>query len=113
MEETEDADIDVHIVGVEQVELESGASVIVGYGAVDGHYSEFVDSDGDGEVDTVIIDSNDDGFLAPGEVYDAEGSGITVDDMVEEAAINNGVSPEEILNPDVQDFTDNEMNIPV
>ncbi|MBO4843458.1 MAG: hypothetical protein J5490_02615 [Bacteroidales bacterium] len=109
----DDVDIDVHIVGVEQIELESGASVVVGYGGVDGHYSEFIDSDGDGEVDTVLIDANDNRHLEPDEIYDAEGAGITVDDMVEEAAINNGVSPDEILNPDVQEFTDNDMNIPV
>ena len=108
-----EADIDVHIVGVEEVALESGASVIVGYGAVDGHYSEFIDSDGDGEVDTVMIDVNDDGYYAQDEVYDAEGVGITVQDMVEDAAINNGVSPEDILNSDVQDLSNNDLNIPV
>ena len=115
MDETEatEADIDVHIVGVEEVALESGASVVVGYGAVDGHYSEFIDSDGDGEVDTVMIDINDDGYYAQEEVYDAEGVGITVQDMVEDAAINNGVSPEDILNSGFQDLSNNDMNIPV
>ena len=108
-----EADVDVHIVGVEEVALESGASVIVGYGAVDGHYSEFVDSDGDGEVDTVMIDINDDGYYAQEEVFDAEGAGITVNDMVEEAALNNGVSPDDIINSGFQDNPDDGLNIPV
>ncbi len=110
MDNADESDVDVHIVGVGQVELESGGTAIVGYGAVDGHYSEFIDTDGDGEVDTVLIDANDNRSLDPDEIIDAEGSGITVDDMVADAVANNGMALDDIVNPEAQEFVDDSMN---
>ena len=87
--------VDVHIVGVDQGHLEDGTLVTVGYGAVDGQYAEFVDSDGDGEVDTVLIDVNSNGQLDNGETINAQGSGITVEDLFTEAQANSATTPDD------------------
>ena len=68
----EDID-DVHIIGYEQVENGDGSSKFYGFGQVEGHSAEFVDEDGDGVVDTVRIDTNDNGEIELNEVYEAPG----------------------------------------
>lgn len=78
---SDSGEVDVHIIGVEN-DPESDASAAYGY--VDGQAAIFIDQDGDGEVDVVIVDENGDGQLGEEEVFDAEGSGITIEDLANE-----------------------------
>ena len=90
-ENTEDAeDIDVHILGVGEVEAPDGSVAQVGVGTIDDHSAIFADTDGDNEVDTVLIDVNDNARLDQDEIFDATGSGITMDDLRD--AVEPGVS---------------------
>lgn len=106
---TEDGDdtgeVDVHIVGVEQVELEDGSEVAVGYGEVDGSEALFVDTTGDGEVDTVLIDIDGDGDVGLDEVFDAEGSGLMMDQLVAEAEASSVETLDDQLYADMPDYT--------
>lgn len=99
------SEVDVRIVGVDQFDTEDGGQVNVGYGEVDGLNAAFVDSDGDGEVDTVLIDENGDGSVTMDEVYDATGAGITVEDMNAEAEANNAETLDDSLYSDMPDYT--------
>ena len=98
-------EVDVHIVGVGQLEAEDGSLVDVGYAEIDGHSSIFADTDGDGEVDTVVIDANDNGQVELDEIIDAEGSGITMEDMAAQAAMNNAETMDDHLYSDMPDYT--------
>ena len=98
-------EVDVHIVGVEQDHTDDGTLVTVGYGAVDGQYAEFIDMDGDGEVDTVLIDMNDNNRVDAGEVFDAQGAGITVEDLYAEAQANSNITPDDSLYDGTPDYT--------
>ena len=98
-------EIDVHIVGVGQVAAEDGSLVTVGYGEVDGMEAMFADSDGDGDVDTVLIDINGNGEVDENEFFNAQGSGITVDGMIEEAQANMAQQMEDQLYADMPDYT--------
>lgn len=78
----EDADdIDVHILGVGELQAPDGSVAQVGVGTIDDHAAIFADTDGDNEVDTVLIDTNDNAQLDHDEIYDATGAGITMDDL--------------------------------
>ena len=98
-------EVDIHIVGVEQGQTEDGTLITVGYGAVDGQYAEFVDTDGDGEVDTVLIDHNDNQQLDEGEIHGVSGSGLTIDDMVAEAQANTAAAVDDALYGEMPDYT--------
>lgn len=98
-------EVDVHIVGVDHMETEDGVEASVGYGTVDGHSSLFADTDGDGEVDTVLIDVNDNGQIDNGEVLDMEGSGISVQAMEAQAEINSANTIDDHLYADMPDYT--------
>ena len=98
-------EVDVHIVGVGQMETADGNTIQVGYGEVDGHDSIFADTDGDGEVDTVLIDHNDNGLVDDDEVYEVEGDGMTMEELAEEAAINSAETPDDQLYTDMPDYT--------
>ena len=97
-------EVDVHIVGVEQGQLEDGTIFTVGYGSVDGHSAAFYDNDGDGEVDTVLIDSNDNQQLDEGEEHGVA-SGMTVDYLVAEAQSNTAAAVDDALYGDMPDYT--------
>ncbi len=101
--ENHDDSVDVHIVDVSQVQSEDGRTATVGFGTLNGHYAEFVDSDGDGEVDTVLLDANDNQVLDEGEVHSA--SGVTVDDMISEMQANNATAVDDALYGDMPDYT--------
>ena len=101
----ESGELDVHIVGVEQVEAGDGSTIDVGYGEVDGMDAVFADVDGDGEVDTVLIDLDGDGEPSADEIFDASGSGITVDDMQTAADFNNVETLDDQLYADMPDYT--------
>ena len=99
-------DVDVHIVGVGQVVAEDGSFVTVGYGEVDGMDAIFADSDGDGDVDTVLIDVNSNGQVEwEQEAFNAQGSGLTVDGMVAEAQANAAQQIEDQMYADMPDYT--------
>lgn len=98
-------EVDVHIVDIVQGQAEDGTIVTAGVGQIDGHYAEFVDSDGDGEVDTVLLDSNDNQILDEGEVHSVPGIGITVDDIVSEVQANNATAVDDALYGDMPDYT--------
>ena len=104
-DEGQDERIDVHLVDVIQGQAEDGTIVTAGVGHVNGHYAEFVDSDGDGEVDTVLIDSTDNQVLDEGEVHAVPGIGITIDDMVSEVQSNNATAVDDALYGDMPDYT--------
>ena len=100
-----EGEVDVHIVGVENVELSDGSEVQVGIGEVDGMDAVFVDTTGNGEVDTVLIDVDGDGEVGPGEAFDAEGSGITMEDIQAEADLAAAEMPDDQLYADMPDYT--------
>ena len=104
-DEGKNESIDVHLVDVIQGQAEDGTIVTAGVGHVDGHYAEFVDSDGDGEVDTVLLDSNDNQVLDEGEVHAVPGIGITIDDMVSEVQANNATAVDDALYGNMPDYT--------
>ena len=101
--ESQSDSVDVHIVDVAQGQSEDGTTVTVGFGALNGHYAEFVDSDGDGEVDTVLLDANDNQVLDEGEVHSV--SGITVDDLVSDMQAHNATAVDDALYGDMPDYT--------
>lgn len=97
-------ELEVEIIGVTQVEDENGDLHDLGVGTVDGHDAAFLDLEGDGEVDTVIIDENDNGEVDIDEVYDAGGSGISMSDMIAQADYG-GAAPDDGLYNDMPDYT--------
>lgn len=103
-----DEDIDVHIVGVGEIEAADGSVINAGYGSVDGHQAVFADTDGDGLVDTVLIDANDNGQVDSNELYSAEGANIRIEDLAAEAEMNHGSSVDPVddqLFVDTPDYT--------
>ena len=91
VEDTDDVDggeVDVHIIGVENNPDGDGAAA---YGYVDGHAAVFVDQDGDGEVDVVLLDVNNDGQLGEDEIISASGSGLSIDGLSQEVDTGNDV----------------------
>ena len=97
--------VDVHIVDVIQGQTDDGTVVTAGVGNVEGHYAEFVDTDGDGEVDTVLLDANDNQVLDEGEVHSTPGIGMTVDDMVSGMQANNATAVDDALYGNMPDYT--------
>ena len=97
--------VDVHIVDIVQGQTENGTIVTAGVGHVDGHYAEFVDTDGDGEVDTVLIDANDNQTLDDGERLPMPNSGLTVDAMLEEVQANSATAVDNALYGNMPDYT--------
>ena len=77
--------MDVQIVGVYQYEGEDGTVESVGLGEADGHLAVFSDDNGDGVVDTVMIDVNDNADFEDNEIFNAGNSGITVDQIIQDA----------------------------
>lgn len=103
--EEQGGSVDVHIVDVIQGQTDDGTVVTAGVGNVEGHYAEFVDTDGDGEVDTVLLDANDNQVLDDGEVHSTPGIGMTVDDMVSGMQANNATAVDDALYGNMPDYT--------
>lgn len=93
-------DVDVHFVNVGQVVAEDGTTVTIGQALVNDHLAAFIDSDGDGEVDTVQIDLNDNGALDSGDAVVMQHTGITIEQMAAQAA-----DPLESIYNDMPDYT--------
>lgn len=104
--------VDVHIVDIVQGQLEDGTIVTAGVGHVEGHYAEFVDSDGDGEVDTVLIDANDNHELDvnEGEVLPLPNSGLTIDAMVDQVQANAAANVDDALYGNMPDYTNGDSD---
>lgn len=83
--EVNEPELDIHVTGVSMAGTEDGAIMTKGIGEVSGSYAEFMDMDCDGEIETVLIDSNNDGQISIDEVFDTTGEGITVNEMIETA----------------------------
>ena len=101
--ENQDDEVDVHFIDVVPGQLEDGTPIPVGIAEVNGHSAAFADTDGDGEVDTVRIDLNDNNVLDEGE----EGpiSGLTVDQMLSEVQANNATLVDDSLYGNMPDYT--------
>lgn len=97
-------EVEVEIIGVTQMEDENGDVHDIAIGTVDGHDAAFLDFEGDGEVDTVVIDENDNGEVEDHEIYDVSGSGVPMDDMVAQSDFG-GVAPDDGLYDDMPDYT--------
>jgi len=104
-DDEDNGEIDVHIVGVGQIIDENGAVADAGYGEIEGVGTFFIDRDGDGEVDTLLIDENGNGMPDDNVVLDVPGSGLTIDAMVAEASINNTVTADDGLYDGMPDYT--------
>ena len=48
---------------------------------VDGHETYMIDQDGDGTIDVIVSDLNDNGELDPGETEDVSAAGVTLQDI--------------------------------
>lgn len=99
-------EVDVHVIeDIYQGQTEDGTLVTVGVGHVNGHHAEFVDTDGDGEVDTVLLDANDNQVLDDSEMQSTSGMGITVDDLVSDMQANNATAVDDALYGNMPDYT--------
>lgn len=78
--------VEVEVDGVvENVELEDGSVVNLGFATIDGHDATFVDVDHDGSFDLVAVDANDDGTITNNEVSElSQNSGMNVDSFYAE-----------------------------
>lgn len=103
--EEEVGEIDVHIIGVGQVEGEDGSSQEAGFGEVDGAKAIFTDTTGDGEVDTVLVDVNGDGAFSEDEILDAGDLKLSIEDMTAAADENNAPTTDDNLGTDMPDYT--------
>lgn len=103
--EEEVGEIDVHIIGVDHVGVDNGSSLEVGFGEIDGAKAIFADTTGDGEVDTVLVDTNGDGAISEDEIYDAGGLNLSVQDMSAAADENNTPATDDNLDTDMPDYT--------
>lgn len=97
-------EVDIHVLDVVQVENGVGMSYI-GVAEVDGHHAEFHDLNGDGVVDLLAVDMNDNGTVDEGEVFSTEGAGIHVSDLVAAAAYEHQSMPDDNLYADMPDYT--------
>lgn len=97
---------DIQVVAVNEVELEDGETGYVGVGQVDGHYAEFQDADGDGVVDQIGVDSNDNGVIEADEVVSVEGENIQISDLADIVATDEQIPmPDDDLYTDMPDYT--------
>lgn len=97
-----ESEVDVHIVSVQAASVD-GVEVIAGFGEYNGHSAAFVDTTGDGEVDTVIVDENNDGLDANDPIYHS--SGLSVNDMYAQAENNSIITADNSLMDNMPDYT--------
>lgn len=96
---------DIHVLDVVQVDNENGGTAYVGVAEIDGHYAEFQDLDGNGVVDQIVVDLNDNNVADEGEVISVEEAGIQVADLAAAAAYEQQPMPDDNLYVDMPDYT--------
>ena len=62
---------------------------------VNGHQGLMIDQDGDGIIDQIIVDANDNGQVDEGEAVDVSEQGILIEDVAQSAGV-------EVINVDQQ-----------
>lgn len=96
------SEVEVQEVGYYQ--NEDGSEGVAAIGTVDGHSAAFLDVDADGVVDQVLVDTDDDGHIAPEENFDLSDSGLTVGDLANQ--VDNGATdPSDELYAGGSDYT--------
>lgn len=98
IEDPEPVEADVQITDIVS-NPETGETAAVGQ--VDGLLTVFIDEDGDGVVDTILHDDNNDGQVGSDEIYSAEGSNITISELSQQMDRGEDVN----LYPDQPDYT--------
>lgn len=58
---------------------------------VDGHETYFIDQNGDGTIDVIVSDINDNGELDPGETQDVSAEGLTIRDVADNTGLDINV----------------------
>lgn len=106
-EETADGENgDVQIIEVSEADSENGGAGYVGVGEVDGHYAEFQDTGGDGIVDQIGVDMDDNGVIEAEELVSVEEEGIQIADLADIAVPDEQLSmPDDDLYADMPDYT--------
>lgn len=94
---------EIRVLTVSAIDNNDGTETYVGSALVNGHYSEFQDLDGDGLVDQLLVDVNDNGIVDDNEVLPTQGSGLTVGDLL--LAAENQPMPENIIYAETPDYT--------
>ena len=111
--ETQD-EVDVHIIAVENLENESGETLQVGIGSVDGQTAIFADVSGDGIVDTVIIDLDGSESFEENEMRPSSevfgNNEVTMADLEIQAEANSGRTIDDTIYDDMPDYT-NDANV--
>ena len=96
----DDAPIEVLVHEVGSMTNEDGDIINMAMASVDGHDAAFIDTDNDGCVDGVLIDSNDDGVIDDNEIIDMPNSDINISYL---AMMAEG--PEDSLYEGTPDYT--------
>ena len=91
-------DVQIHEVG--SLVTDDGEVLNVAVASVDGHDAAFVDEDNDGYVDSVLVDTNDDGVIENDEVIDMSDSDVGMADL---AMLAGG--PEDSMYEGTPDYT--------
>lgn len=106
VENTDGSETDIQVVEVSEVDSENGETGYVGVGEVDGHYAEFQDTDGDGAVDQIAVDSNDNGVIEADEIVSVEGEDVQISDLEDIAVPEEQLPmPDDDLYADMPDYT--------
>lgn len=91
-------DVQIHEVG--SLVTDDGEVLNVAVASVDGHDAAFVDEDNDGYVDSVLVDTNDDGVIENDEVIEMSDSNVGMADL---AMLAGG--PEDSMYEGTPDYT--------
>lgn len=72
-------DKEYHIHSVNTVSSNEGSATIIN-ASIEGHSAQFIDGNGDGTVDELLVDRNDDGVISQDEIFTPEGT-LTVENV--------------------------------
>ena len=95
---------EIHVYGVQEVDAGDGSVAYIGVAEVDGHYAEFQDLDGDGMVDQIIVDANDNEAVDDNELIDTAGAGLSVNDLMAASTMEHDM-PDDDLYAGTPDYT--------
>lgn len=99
----EEGTVDVHIASMEEITMDDGSVVPVGVGELNGQDAVFADTDGDGYVDTVMVDINGNGRVDDGEMMEWDGPELPMEDM--NASLQEDQGSDIDLYSDMPDYT--------